>query len=88
MIAHIATPAATSPPIVIAAELAGWRLACAHAARALRLKLSKRRSAKRNSVDQIQRPSRTGGIVSGPGRIASANPSAMNSSPAAKTPTR
>src|SRR3954465_11143084 len=72
----------------MAAELAGRSLACVHAFWALRLNESKNRSAKRNSVDQIQRPRRTGGIVSGPGRTARAKPRAMQSIPTTKTPTR
>ena len=86
--AQNATPAITSPPTVMAAELAGRRLACAQASRALRLKLSKKRSANANSVDQIHRPNRTGGMVRGPGRTANAKPSAMHARPATKTPMR
>src|SRR3954471_8413186 len=72
----------------MAAELAGRDLAWVHASWALRLNESKKRSAKRNSADQIQRPRRTGGIVSGPGRTARAKPRAMQSRPTTKTPTR
>ena len=42
----------------------------------------------RNSVDQSQSPSNTGGIVSGPGSTESARPPAMHTSPATKTATR
>src|SRR3712207_9529452 len=72
----------------MAAELTGWIFACRHASLALRLNASKNLRAKRNSVDQIHRPSSTGGIVSGPGSTARAAPSAVNAGPREEAPMR
>jgi hypothetical protein len=54
----------------------------------LSVKLSKKRSATANCVDQIQRRRNTGGTVSGPGRTASAKPTATHATPATNMPTR
>jgi hypothetical protein len=73
---------------VIAAEDTGCCLACCQASCALRLKTAKNRAAHWNSLDQIHRPMRTGGMVSGPGRAVSAMPSSTKSRPARNTPIR
>ncbi len=69
-------------------ELTGCRFAWSQASSPFFLKGWKKRWAHSNSVDHSQRPSSTGGIVSGPGSTTSAKPPTMHTSPRRKTPIR